>query len=115
MPNVPTGAAMPHPSSHRGTCDALSVPVCRANPEAWQPGVLLRAPVLGAALWRREKCCPHTWHGVFLWFRHLVLRASAGPLRDDGARVEVTGICPGCLLGTPFPRTSLSLPQAVAG
>ena len=46
--------------------------------------MLLRAPGLGVGLRRREKRCPHTWHGVFLWFRHLVLRASAGPLRDYG-------------------------------
>ena len=50
MPNVPPGAAVPHPSSHRGTRGALSVSVCRTNLEAWQPGVLLRAPGLGTAL-----------------------------------------------------------------
>ena len=53
MPNVPPGAAVPNPPSHRGACGALSVSVCRANPKAWQPGVLLRSPGLGAALWRR--------------------------------------------------------------
>ena len=59
MPNVPRGAAVPNPPSHRGACGALSVSVCRANPKAWQLGVLLQSLGLGAVLWRREKCCPH--------------------------------------------------------
>ena len=52
MPDVLPGAAVPNPSSRRSACGALSLFVCRADPKAWQPGVLLRASGLGAALWR---------------------------------------------------------------
>ena len=54
MPDVPPGAAVPNPPSHRSAYGALSMFVCRTNPKAWQSGVLLRASGLGTALWRRE-------------------------------------------------------------
>ena len=115
MPDVPPGVAMPNPPPHRSACGALSVFVCRANPKAWRSGVLLRASALGAALLRREKRCPCIWYKAVLWFHHLVQWASAGPLRYDGARVEITGIHPGRLLGSSFPWAPLPLTQAVAG
>ena len=115
MPDVPPGAAVPNPPSHRSACGALSVFVCRANAKAWQSGMLLRASGLSAALWRREKRCPCIWYGAVLWFHDLVLWASAGPLRYDGARVEIIGIRPGRLLGSSFPRAPLLLTQAVTG
>ena len=115
MPDVPPGATVPNPPSHRSACGALSMFVCRANPKAWQSGVLLRVSGFGAALWRQQKRCPCIWYRAVLWFHHLVLRVSTGPLRCDGARVEITGIHPGRLLGSAFPRAPLPLTQAVAG
>ena len=47
MPNVPPGAAVPHPFSHRGTRGALSVSVCRAS-----RGVAAGGPAPGAWPWR---------------------------------------------------------------
>ena len=38
-----------------------------------------------------------------------------GPQRYDGARVEITGIRPGRLLGSSFPQAPLPLTHAVAG
>ena len=97
MPGMSPGTAVPHPPTHSCTGCALSVLVCHADPEAWQPRPLLRASRHRALLRRGEKRRSATARRSCRKVRLLgdtVLWASPRPRWEHRARVEVAGVRP---------------------
>ena len=90
-------AAVPHPPTHSCTGCALSMLVCHADPQAWQPRPLLRASPHHASLRRGEKRRSATARRSRRKVRLLsdtVLWASPRPRWEHRARVEVAGARP---------------------